>query len=534
MTIYLVVHAADLRGNILPGVTATVDGTTHSLSTPSHADDPGSVEAAIGDNPRLVQVDVPATATTWPAKVTLTIGRDTSRRPQAFVKDPSGLPFDTAFSTTREVEHTNVHVHLTGLALRDATSDILAKHMPAVTALGTTPASNGASTRNFAYADTLDFVIEHPALLFPQTSTLPKTKSPISGQTLPTWELPTRSPTAADGWKRFRTFKVNATRALGRAYVCLRQGQQAPQLVYIWRPDVMDFPAVQASTPSGMHLFFTPYPLSKDIAPTWGPYPLGENYVHLGDRYFFREHHLVLQNALSGKKFLFVVPIGKEDQGTMPELQSWPAVARLLDEVNQLVLRTEGVGYLQRKLRPLGRIAMSAFSRGIETLTPCLTSYNGAPDGHLSELYSFDGIEHGTPGQSPIYDGQAAHWLSRVPTGIDVRFRSYVQGATTLTALVQPAHYDSWILFVTPDQDAPSEPMRKTFTEVRDKFDDIVPTYRSVTQVPHMYWQTAIQPSKPVRTNRGPWETVESRYSGSAHHQILNRFMYSAIHFSGF
>ena len=535
MAVYLVVHAADLRGNILPNVTATVDGTQYTLSTPSHADDPGSVEVAIGDNPKSVQVHVPATATTWPAEIAFTIVIDASRRPQAVVTNPSGLPFDTAFSTTRQPVDTNVHVHLTGLALKDATSDIFAQSdMPAVKALGTAGQSNGVNVRNFTYKDDLDFVIEHPALTIPPTSTLPKTKSPVSSNVLPTWELPVRTPTPADGWKRFRTYNINAKQAQGRAYVCERQGQQAPLLIYIWRPDVMDFPTVSTSTPSGIHMFFTPYPLSKDIKPTWGTYPLTKNYVHLGDRYFFTDHHLVLQHVVTGKKLLFVIPIGKEDQALMPELQSWSAVTRLLDEVNQFVLRTEGVGNLQRKLRPVGRIAMSAFSRGIQTLTPCLSSYNSSPDGKLNELYSFDGIEQGTPGQSPIYDGQVVTWLSHQAKGADVRFRSYVQSPTTLTLQVKPAGYDNWVLFVTPDQDAPSEPMHKTYSEVRDLFDAIIPTNRSVTQMPDMYWQAAITPSAPARTKGGAWESIASRYNGQAHHQILNRFMYSAIHFSGF
>jgi hypothetical protein len=195
------------------------------------------------------------------------------------------------------------------------------------------------------------------------------------------------------------------------------------KMFYIERPDIPKLVGVYvpkgvlqdlttngwkpASVPLNYHVNYHPPP------PYGDEYPFGPRYVGLLFRYMLGypayalgAKAMVNQHHIAGKKWILVFPVGRSDKwfGTLPQQKN---LLRLLQEVHHWMQRFVG---LSLAMQPLGRVAISAFSKGADCLDQALSStVSEFEANHLSEIYGFDPIPNG--GVVASSDRMAA-WLA--------------------------------------------------------------------------------------------------------------------------
>ena len=172
-------------------------------------------------------------------------------------------------------------------------------------------------------------------------------------------------------WTRIAHFlRTTTDPPRGRLYFVKRKNKNDPQetlgprFFVVWRPEWVTFPTAAQAYQHGFHVFFHP-----SIHKNW--HWTVDRYNDLPRRYMFTENFLVQQHYWTKRKVIFVMPVGS-DVNQMGDLTAWTSLERLLREVLFFMLRAEGASALTTRLHTVGRVAVSGFSWGINSVTPIL------------------------------------------------------------------------------------------------------------------------------------------------------------------
>ncbi|CAN5179194.1 hypothetical protein BH09PSE6_BH09PSE6_13280 [soil metagenome] len=193
------------------------------------------------------------------------------------------------------------------------------------------------------------------------------------------------------------TFKHGVVDVTPTGGVLLIERIKPPKMILVYVPEVMQSKLSQGNqdlqkVPIAYHVFF--HPSTGHFAPK--NYPFSFDYLDLIARYAFYEQRfnagkaMVNQHDLAGKQVVFVFPIGGRVD-SFGDAGSQAGLLRLLQEINYVVQRAMLVPF---PLQPVGKVAISGFSAGIETVAKILASprIDLFHDELLSEVYSFDGM----------------------------------------------------------------------------------------------------------------------------------------------
>jgi hypothetical protein len=187
-------------------------------------------------------------------------------------------------------------------------------------------------------------------------------------------------------------------RPKGRIYVLEYKTITAPRLVMVWHPVEMDF---SKPKPAGAdfkvpyHFYF--HPTAHDRT----HYPYGKNangdqpHVGLGYRHTMYETWANVQHYYSRKRVVYVVPVGSV-RDKFGEAGTSLGMFTILSEINLALHRINGANFGTYQTQPLGRVAVSGFSAGADSMVTALLD-RSSPTGqgflqnHVAEIYNWDG-----------------------------------------------------------------------------------------------------------------------------------------------
>lgn len=536
MTHYLVVSVHDLRqANMAHGVDQMTVRVGFDSATPTAV-------TALSDKQTFTrQIECPPSATSvrvqvasidgsfWDADMTLTIVRDKLGRPHLDPK--TGF---TQFNVTDLLGNVAnngkdwiARLEVTVSQLRDYESTVrggtaISGRDP-FTPLSTADA--GANATNFTYSGLWNSAVDKKWRRPDSTAPL-LVKGPVAASS------PGDAVSEAS-WDRIAHVQADPTGPVGRMYFAQfahpgdPDHKHGPRYVAIWRPKFIEFPNDPVMHRHGFHVFFHPAIQAK-----WKWKDV--NYFDLPRRYLFTEKGMLQQHYWTQRKVFLVMPVGS-DVDQQGSLSSWSAVERLLREVLFFVLRIEKAGPLRPRFQDIGRVALSAFSWGINIVTPLLS---GAGKSALREVYSFDGVDasHGAFNQALLA------WANGGSSADPRSFRIYTTGAPDPNVAKAvggaPSTFTSSVTVVGWDKHSrgpDKQPLTKpaTYSVTTQEWEG---NGRTLVSIPDVAWQGLIVPQEPgvldpdTKQPKGDRE----RFFGSAHQTVPGLFPFHAIDTSGF